>query len=268
MFKDKLLVGQYYTADSPVHRLSPSVKILISLIYMISLFVVDYWSGWLFLTAVCVLFVCLSRVPLGYLWQGTRMILVFCLITVLINIFIHPGERLLWSCGFLHLYAEGLSFGLSMGLRLLLLVSFASMLTLTTSPMALTDGLEKLLSPVGKIGFPVHEIAMMMSIALRFIPTILEEMDRIILAQRARGARIGEGNLLCRLKSFAPLVVPMFVSAFRRAEELAQAMDARCYRGGSGRSKWKPDLWCGRDKAVLIVFAALLLLSVAGRIIL
>lgn len=261
MFKERLLIGQYFAADSPIHRLNARVKILAALIYMIALFIVDDWWGWGFLTTLAILVTGVSRIPLKALWRGLKIIVIFCLITVALNLFIYPGEEI-FRWGVLSISREGLVYGLAMGLRLLLLVLFASLLTLTTTPIALTDALEQLLAPLRRIRVPAHEIAMMMSIALRFIPTILEEFERIVLAQRARGAVVSRGSILKRAKAFIPMLIPLFISAFRRAEELAAAMEARCYRGGEGRSKWRVTPWRIRDTLVLIAF----LLLFAGAI--
>ncbi|MEG1661435.1 MAG: energy-coupling factor transporter transmembrane component T, partial [Clostridiales bacterium] len=235
MFKEKLLIGEYYATSSPVHELNAVTKLMVSFLYMISLFIADNWWGWGSLTVVAVVVVGCSRIPLKALWRGLKLIFIFCLITMIFNFFLYPGEPI-WSWGILKLSREGISYGLAMGLRLFLLVGFASLLTLTTKPIALTDGLEKILTPLKRIGVPAHEIAMMMSIALRFIPTILEEFDRIVLAQRARGASISKGNLFQRCAAMIPLLVPLLVAAFRRADDLAQAMEAKCYSGGTGRS--------------------------------
>jgi energy-coupling factor transport system permease protein len=266
MFKQRLLLGQYYPARSAIHNLTARNKILITLLYMIALLVADDWLGWGLLAIAFVVFLAMSRIPISALWRGLKVILIFCLITLLLNIFVYPGEPI-WSWGFLSISSEGVSYGLAMALRLMLLVAFASLLTLTTTPVALTDGLESLLSPLKVIKVPAHEIAMMMSIALRFIPTILEEFDRIILAQKARGANIVKGNFFQRARAMVPLLVPLFVAAFRRAEDLAQAMEAKCYRGGEGRTRWKVSVWRWPDTLSLLIFVALLLLTIALRML-
>jgi|WetSurMetagenome_2_1015567.scaffolds.fasta_scaffold159903_2 energy-coupling factor transport system permease protein len=266
MLKERLLIGQYYAADSLIHRLNAAVKIIATMIYLVVLFVVDDWWGWGALALLAVTAVIISRVPWRALWRGLKLIAVIAVFTMLLNIFLYPGEAL-WSWGPLTFSLEGLSNGLAMGLRLILLVLFASLMTLTTTPIALTDGLEQLLKPLKIIGVPAQEIAMMMTIALRFIPTILEEFDRIALAQRARGAIIGEGNLLRRISSAIPLLVPLFISAFRRAEDLAAAMEARCYRGGAGRSKWRQAPWRAADTAVLAAFVFIFAGSIVYRVL-
>jgi len=266
MLKERLLIGQYYAAESPVHRLNAVVKIIATMVYLIALFVVDDWWGWGALALLAIAAVIISRVPTAALWRGLKLIAVIAAFTVLLNIFLYPGEAA-WQWGPLSLSLAGLIQGLAMGMRLLLLVLFASLLTLTTTPIALTDGLERLLKPLAVIGVPAHEIAMMMTIALRFIPTILEEFDRIVLAQRARGARIGEGSLLRRVRAVIPMLVPLFISAFRRAEDLAAAMDARCYRGAKGRSKWRVAPWRATDTMTLIVFLLIFAAAIAYRIL-
>ena len=267
MFKEKLLLGQYYPASSPVHRLCAPAKILITLIYMIALFVAYDWWGWLALAGVGLLVIALSRVPLAALWRGMKLIVLFAVLTMVLNTLFYPGETLWWSWRSLRVTAEGLSYGAAMALRLLLLVAVASLLTLTTTPIMLCDGLETLLTPFSRLGVPAHEIAMMTSIALRFIPTILEEFDRIMLAQRSRGADVGHGNLLQRLAAFVPLLVPLFVAAFRRAEDLAQAMEAKCYHGAAGRTRWKVAKWQRRDTLALSLFLLLLAAAIVGRVL-
>lgn len=267
MFREKLLIGQYYAVDSPVHRLDARCKLIVLLLYMISLFVVDNWIGWGTLAIIFIVCTLLSRVPLKSLWRGMKIIFIFCIITVLVNIFVYPGEHVLWSWRSLTISVEGISHGLAMGLRLILLIASASLLTLSTKPLEMTDALEDLLRPLEKIHVPVHEIAMMTSIALRFVPTILEEFDHIILAQKARGAVIGQGKLMQRLTSFIPLMIPLFVASFRRAEDLAQAMEAKCYRGGTGRTRWKVHVWHRHDTVVLCCFSFVLLASIIGRVL-
>lgn len=264
LFKERLLIGQYYPADSPIHRLNAKAKILATLIYMIAIFVVNNWYGWGAMTVLTVAAVVTSRVPFSAVWRGLKIIIFFALLTLALNSFVYPGEQV-WDWGFASVSLEGFIYGLAMALRLLLLVIFASLLTLTTAPIALTDGLEGLLKPFRRIGVPAHEIAMVMSIAMRFIPTILEEFDRIILAQRARGAAVSQGNLLKRIRALIPMLVPLFVSAFHRAEEMADAMEAKCYHGGAGRTKWKITPWRPCDTLLLLLFILLLAAAIFSR---
>ncbi|MCL1974665.1 MAG: energy-coupling factor transporter transmembrane protein EcfT [Firmicutes bacterium] len=257
LLNKRLLIGQYYPASSPLHKLDARSKIIVTVLYMIALFVAQGWPAYAFMTIIFAVAVGTARIPFSSLLRGMKLIIIFVLLTVVMNGFFSPGD-IIWSWRSFNLTRQGLIMGAAMGLRLLLLVSFASLLTLTTEPLALTDGLEKLLKPAGRIGIPSHEIAMMMSIALRFIPTILEEFDRIVLAQRARGATIAQGNIAKRITAMMPLLVPLFVAAFRRADELAQAMEAKCYHGGEGRSRWRQSRWQAGDTAYTAFFCLIL----------
>ncbi len=259
LLKENFLMGQYQPGHSCLHTLDARSKILATLLYMVALFLARSWQSYALMGLLFVLAVAVSRVSLRMLWKGLRVVMIFVLFTIILNFFIYPGE-ILWQWGFLKLTKEGLVQGLTMGYRLLLLVAIASILTLTTKPMDLTDGMERLLWPFSKVGLPSHEIAMIMSIALRFIPTILDELERIMLAQRARGADFSSKNIKTRVKQLLPLMVPLFVSAFRRADELALAMEAKCYHGGKGRTHWRRTLWRGGDTLLL---AALMLLVAA-----
>jgi energy-coupling factor transport system permease protein len=263
MFKD-ITLGQYYQTDSLLHRLDPRVKIVGTLVYIISLFVVDTFAGYF----VCLLFlaamICLSNVPVGYIVRGMRAIMILLLITMSFNLFLTPGEVLV-RIGFLKITREGLIFSLKMAIRLSLLVIGSSLMTLTTTPNQLTDAIESLLNPLKRFRVPVHEIAMMMSIALRFIPILMEETDKIMKAQIARGADFESKNLIKKMKSLVPLLVPLFISAFRRANDLAMAMEARCYRGGVGRTKMKPLIYEGRDQAAYMLLVAYFAICVLLR---
>lgn len=254
MIKD-ITLGQYYQADSPIHRLDPRVKITGTLVYMISLFIFNniycYALAFVFLAVV----ILMTKVPVGYMLKGMRAILVLMLITVVCNLFFTPGE-ILWKFLFIKITKEGIKSAAFMMIRLSLLIVSASIMTLTTTPNELTDGLEKMFRPLKVFKVPVHEMAMMISIALRFIPILMEETDKIMKAQTARGARFDSKNLIERVKSLVPLLVPLFVSAFRRASDLAMAMEARCYHGGENRTKMKPLKYKAWD---FIAFALLLL---------
>jgi energy-coupling factor transport system permease protein len=266
MFKD-ITLGQYYQTDSLLHRLDPRVKIVGTLVYIISLFVVDTFVGYL----VCALFlftmIGLSNVPVGYIVRGMRAILILLLITMAFNLFLTPGEELV-RIGFLKITKQGLSFAVKMAIRLSLLVIGSSLMTLTTTPNQLTDAIESLLNPLKRVRVPVHEIAMMMSIALRFIPILMEETDKIMKAQIARGADFESKNLIKKIKSLVPLLVPLFISAFRRANDLAMAMEARCYHGGEGRTQMKPLIYAGRDRIayglILLFFAVCVAFAFLG----
>ena len=260
--KDRFLLGQYYDGDSFVHKLDPRTKIIITVLYMVVLFIGDSALFYGVMAGVFAFMTALSRIPVKVIFRGMKVVIVLMLFTVIANFFFTSGE-VLWQLGFIKITYEGIIRGWVMGLRLILLVGFASILTLTTKPFALTDGLESLGSPLKKIGFPVHEIAMMMSIALRFIPTILEELERIMDAQRARGAKFSEGGIVQKAKALVPLMVPLFVSAIRRADELAQAMEAKCYDGSGNRSNWKPLKWRTADFIIMAFFIVLLVMPIA-----
>jgi energy-coupling factor transport system permease protein len=238
MLRD-ITIGQYYPSDSPVHRLDPRTKLVITFLFIVIIFFVRNYSGYLFILAFISLVIALSKIPVKFIFKGLRPLLFIILLTFFINLLFTPGETELFSFWFFRVTAEGLRQGLFMTLRLTFLVTGTSLLTLTTSPIALTDGIEMLLRPLKVVKFPAHELAMMMTIALRFIPTLLEETDKIMKAQMARGADFESGNLIQRAKSLIPLLVPLFISAFRRADELAMAMEARCYRGGDSRTRMK-----------------------------
>ncbi len=261
----EITIGQYYDEESVIHRLDPRVKLVATLVYIISIFVVNNIFGY----ALVALFLCvcvfLSHVPVRYIIKGLKPVMIILLITILFNMLLTPGE-ILWQFAVFKISKEGLKAGATMALRLTLLITGSSLMTLTTTPNNLTDGMERLLKPLSHIRVPVHEIAMMMSIALRFIPILLEETDIIMKAQMARGADFESGNIFKRAKALVPLLVPLFVSAFRRANDLAMAMEARCYRGGEGRTKMKPLKYAGRDFAayaiVWLFFAACIVLRV------
>ena len=238
MLKD-ITIGQHYPTDSIIHKLDSRVKIVATFIFMISLFIINkFWSYSIVIVSL-LLVIKLSNIPFKYILKGLKPLRWIILFTFAINIFFLPGENVVWSFGFLKVTQEGISQAIFMAIRLTLLVLGTSLLTLTTSPMELTDGIERLLNPFKKIGLPVHELAMMMTIALRFIPTLLDETDKIMKAQMSRGADFESNNLINRAKNLVPLLIPLFVSAFRRAEELGIAMEARCYRGGYNRTKMK-----------------------------
>jgi energy-coupling factor transport system permease protein len=237
MLKD-ITIGQYIPKDSIIHALDPRTKILLTLIYIIVLFLIHNVLGYTLIGIFSIAVILLSRIPAKYVIKGLKPLLWIILFTFLLHIFMTKGE-VVASLGPLKIYREGIRQGIFMALRILYLVLTTSLLTLTTSPIALTDGIERLLNPFRRIGVPAHELAMMMTIALRFIPTLLEETDKIMKAQMARGADFETGNIIQRAKSLVPLLVPLFVSAFRRADDLALAMEARCYRGGEKRTRMK-----------------------------
>lgn len=260
MIRD-ITIGQYYPSDSILHRLDPRVKLIGTFAYIISLFCVQSFWGYILVTLFLVGCIKLSKVPIKFILKGLKAVLILLIFTVSFNLFLTPGEVLL-QLGFVKITDAGLSRAIFMAIRLTFLIIGSSIMTLTTTPNQLTDALESVMGPLKVIKIPVHEIAMMMSIALRFIPILLEETDKIMKAQMARGADFESGGLIKRAKSLVPLLVPLFVSAFRRANDLAMAMEARCYRGGKGRTKMKPLKYHGRDfvaySLVVFYFAVLI----------
>ena len=246
MLKD-ITIGQHYPTESIIHKLDSRVKLVATFIFMVSLFIINKFWPYLIVILYLLAIIKLSNIPFKYILKGLKPLRWIILFTFVINIFFLPGEELIWSFGFLRVTQEGISQAIFMAIRLTLLVLGTSLLTLTTSPMDLTDGIERLLNPFKKIGLPVHELAMMMTIALRFIPTLLDETDKIMKAQMSRGADFESNNLINRAKNLVPLLVPLFVSAFRRAEELGTAMEARCYRGGYNRTKMKESVLSKAD---------------------
>ncbi len=233
-----ITIGQHFPGNSTIHQLDPRVKIISVFLFILSLFFISSFYPYILVLVFMSSIILISKVPLSYILKGLKPLIFLILLTFTINVFMTKGV-VMFTIGPLKATREGLIQAIFMALRLIFLVIGTSMLTLTTSPIALTDGIEKLLSPFKKIGVPAHELAMMMTIALRFIPTLLEETDKIMKAQMARGADFESGNIINRAKSLVPLLVPLFVSAFRRADELAMAMEARCYRGGENRTRMK-----------------------------
>lgn len=265
MLRD-ITLGQYYQTDSVLHRLDPRVKLAGTLLYIISLFFFRNFIGYLIAAVFLAMVIKLSHVPFKFMVKGMKAILFLLLITVVFNLFLTPGETLI-SVWKLTVTKEGLRTAVTMAVRLIMLVIGSSIMTLTTTPNNLTDGMERGMRPLKVFRVPVHEVAMMMSIALRFIPILLEETDKIMKAQIARGADFESGNLIRRARALVPLLVPLFISAFRRANDLAMAMEARCYRGGEGRTKMKPLIYQKRDKtAYLCILAYLVVSIVLGRI--
>ena len=251
MLRD-ITLGQYYQADSVIHRLDPRVKLGTTILFIISLFVFNGVWGYLVAALFLALVIKLSKVPFRFMVKGMKSIVFLLAITVLFNLFLTPGEPIvqIWK---LTITQEGLRLAVLLSIRLGFLIIGSSVMTLTTTPNQLTDGLEKMLRPLNKIKVPVHEIAMMMSIALRFIPILMEETDKIMKAQIARGADFESGNLIKKAKAMVPLLVPLFISAFRRANDLAMAMEARCYRGGEHRTKMKPLQYHAADRIAYLV---------------
>ena len=255
MIKD-ITIGQYIPGESFIHKLDPRTKILISFLFIISLFIVDKFTAYIFVVAFLALVVYISKISPKYLYKGLKPVFFLIALTAILNIFMLREGRLLFELGFIKIYDSGIRTALFMAIRLILLIMGTSVLTLTTSPIELTDGIERLLKPIGKQ--IAHELAMMMTIALRFIPTLIDETDKIMKAQKARGADFESGNIIQKAKSLIPLLVPLFISSFRRADELAMAMEARCYRGGAGRTRMKVLKFSSRDAIAFGSFAILL----------
>lgn len=264
MIRD-ITIGQYYQTQSPLHKLDPRTKLIGVLVYIVSLFLFNGISVYLTATLFLLSMIAISRVPVSFMLKGMKSMAFLLLITVIFNVFLTPGT-VVFSVWKLKITKEGLIIAAYTAIRLIYLIMGSSLLTLTTTPNNLTDGLESLMKPLKVFKVPVHEVAMMMSIALRFIPILLDETDKIMKAQQARGADFEHGNILKRAKSLIPILVPLFVSAFRRANDLAMAMEARCYRGGDGRSKMKPLKYRSADifafVLLVIYFAAII---AAGR---
>ena len=262
----EMMLGQFFPGDSFVHHLDPRTKLIATLIYIVAIFLAQTPLTYGILIGFAFLVVLLSRLPILMVLKSLKPVWFIVVITLLIHTFTFPGKEILWQWQMFTVTKEGLELGAKMGLRLTLLLLFSSVLTFTTSPIVLTDGIERLLRPLKCVGVPAHEIAMMMTIALRFIPTLLEETDRIIKAQEARGADFGNGNMVKKIKGMLPLLVPLFVSAFRRADELATAMEARCYRGGEGRTRMYELHYHKEDILAFVVMLILIGVLMACRL--
>ena len=266
MLRD-ITLGQYYPADSVIHKLDPRTKLFATLLFIISVFSFDGIVGFIVMTAFLFGVIALSKVPLSFMLRGLKAIMILLVIAGLFNLFLTPGQ-VLWSIWKIHITREGLRNAVLMTIRMVYLIMGSSVMTLTTTPNQLTDGLEKALKPLQKINVPVHEIAMMMSIALRFIPILIEETDKIMKTQMARGADFETGGLVKKAKNMVPLLVPLFVSAFRRANDLALAMEARCYVGGEGRTKMIPLVYHKVDRLAYVVVIAYFVLLMVIKVVL
>ncbi len=264
MLRD-ITLGQYYPVDSPVHRLDPRTKIILTVLFIIAVFMADQLFLYLFILGYLVMAVYVSRLPARMIIRSIRPMRILLVFTFVLNLFFGAGTTALFTIGPVTIWKEGLMNAVHFTLRLVFLVMGSSILTLTTSPVTLTDGLETLASPLKKIKFPAHEMAMMMTIALRFIPTLVEEADKIMKAQTARGADFETGNLMARARAMVPLLVPLFVSAFRRAGDLAMAMEARCYHGGEGRTRLHVLKIKRGDIIAFLTMAALFVLLLLPR---
>ena len=263
MLKDVTL-GQYFPGDTVVHRLDPRTKLILVVIYIVALFCAKSWVSYALMALFLIVCMCLSRIRLGVIVKGLKPLLFIIVLTGLLNMFYTPGRELVHFWIFTITY-EGLRNAIFMISRIVMLIFGTFLLTYTTSPIALTDAMELLMSPLKKIKVPVHELSMMMCIALRFIPTLISETDKIISAQKARGADFESGNLIRRAKALIPILVPLFISAFRRADELAVAMESRCYQGGKGRTRMKQLRMQRRDYIALLIGLALLVCVIILR---
>ena len=261
MLKD-ITLGQYFPGDSAIHRMDPRMKLILTIIYIVGVFMVGNLPGYLLALGFLYLVVRIAGISFKFLARGVKPLRFIILFTFFLNLFFVQGETPLFSLGFFTLTKEALSNATYFALRLVFLVMGTSVLTLTTSPVQLTDGLERLMHPLQRFHFPAHELAMMMTIALRFIPTLLEETDKIQKAQMARGADFESGNLIARAKAMIPLLVPLFVSAFRRANDLAMAMEARCYRGGDHRTRLRELKYTKLDLMAALSMAAFIAIVV------
>lgn len=250
--------GQYYPVKSFVHKSDPRIKLLALIAYIVALFLAKNFYGLLLCFAVMCFAVIFSRVPFYRVLKSIKGVLIILIFTAVLNLFFHGGENLLVHYGIIKIYLEGIIFTVFFVFRLILLVLGSAILTLTTTPVELTDGIESLLKPLKYIRFPVHELALIMSIALRFIPTLIDETNRIISAQKARGADFESGNIFKRIKAIVPILIPLLISAFRRAEELGDAMDARCYSGSKNRTKYKKLKFSYRDLIIFLLYASLI----------
>ena len=263
MLRD-ITIGQHFPGDSPVHRLDPRIKLLLTLAYIIVLFAVPNISGMILAFAVVLGLYLVSKIPVKVLVRSMRPLLPIILFTAVLNLFFAAGEPIVQFWIF-KISKEGIYYAVTMVFRILCLIAGSSLLTYTTSPIVLTDAVERLLRPLAVLHLPVHELAMMMTIALRFIPTLIEETEKIMNAQKARGADLDSGNLMQRVKALIPVLIPLFISSFRRADELAMAMECRCYHGGDGRTRMKQLHLTGQDVVSTLIFCAVMAVLVATR---
>ena len=264
MIRD-ITIGQYYPAESAIHKMDARLKLMITFVFIVTLFLVNTFVGYVFVIACMGLTIRASKVPFKFMTRGLKSIIVIILFTVVINLFMTQGEHVLLRVGFLRVTMEGVLLAAKMCVRLVLLIIGSSVLTLTTTPIQLTDAIEYILKPFKRVGVPAHEIAMMMTIALRFIPTLIEETEKIMNAQKARGAMLDSGTFTQRIKALVPILIPLFISAFRRADELAMAMECRCYHGGEGRTRLKQLKFTGEDFKCLAVIAVALVAIACTR---
>ena len=262
MLKD-ITLGQYFPGNSPIHILDPRTKLILLVVYIVTLFVAQSWISYGLLLVVLALIIKISTIPLKSIVKGMKPLVMILVFTSVLNLFFTQDGEVLLDIGFAVITTGGAKRAVLMTLRILMLITCTFLLTYTTSPISLTDGLEALMNPLKKIKVPVHELSMMMCIALRFIPTLIEETDKIMCAQKARGADFENGSIVDRAKALIPILVPLFIGAFRRADELATAMECRCYQGGEGRTKMKLLRYHRNDVSAFCI-GALLLAAVSG----
>jgi energy-coupling factor transport system permease protein len=262
---NKLIFGRYIPGDSVIHRLDPRAKLVASFYFIGIIFLANNWQSYLFFGIFTMFAVFLSKISLIFFLRGVRPLILLIIFTVALQMLFTRGGTLYWSWGVFSLSSYGIQNGLFIFCRFVLIIFMSTLLTLTTPPLSMSDAIESLLNPLKKIHLPVHEIALMLSIALRFVPTLMDETEKIMNAQRARGVDFNDGNLIQKVKAIVPLLIPLFVSSFNRAEDLATAMEARGYRGGEGRSKYRKLQWASRDTLVLVVFAAVTVVLVFLR---
>lgn len=254
---NKLIFGRYIPGDSLIHRLDPRAKLLASFYFIGIIFLANNWQSYLLLALFTITAVSLSKVDWKFFIRGIRPLIWLILFTVALQVFFTRGGEVYWEWGILSVTEFGLSNGIFIFCRFVLIIFMSTLLTLTTPPLELSDAIEYLLRPLNAVKFPVHEVSLMLSIALRFVPTLMDETEKIMNAQRARGVDFGEGNLLQKMKAVVPLLIPLFVSSFNRAEDLAIAMEARGYQGGEGRTKYRVLNWRPADTLVMIAFGVL-----------
>ncbi|MGE7768708.1 energy-coupling factor transporter transmembrane component T family protein [Peribacillus sp. NPDC096540] len=255
--QDKMIIGRYVPSDSVIHKMDPRAKLLLVFLFVCVVFLANNVVSYSLLAVFTVLLISLSKIPLRYLYNGLKPIFFLIVFTFLLHILFTKEGEVLFKYGWFEIYEGGLIQGLFISIRFTLLILVTSLLTLTTTPISITDGMEELLGPLKKWKMPVHELALMMSIALRFIPTLMEETEKIMKAQTARGVDFSSGPIRDRVKSIVPLLVPLFVSSFKRAEELATAMESRGYRGGEGRTKYRQLNWKTSDSLLMVSLGAL-----------
>jgi ABC-type cobalt transport system, permease component CbiQ and related transporters len=262
---NKLILGRYIPGDSIIHKLDPRTKLVASFYFIGIIFLANNWQSYLFLGIFTLIGIYLSKIKLGFFIRGVRPLIWLILFTVALQIFFTNGGDVYWQWGIFRLTEYGLQNGFFIFCRFVLIIFMSTLLTLTTAPLELSDAIEYLLRPLKVIKFPVHEISLMLSIALRFVPTLMDETEKIMNAQRARGVDFGEGNLIQKMKAIIPLLIPLFVSSFNRADDLATAMEARGYQGGEGRSKYRILHWQMRDTWTVLVYVVITVVLVFLR---